>query len=62
MKKLTSVLMLSTFTLALGLFAVGCSSSKKDEVVTETPAMTEQAPVAQSDSLDLGASSAGRAH
>lgn len=69
MKKLTSVISLASLTLAVGVFS-GCSSSPKaEETMLESEAPLASAPIEESleqpeqiDSLNLGASSAGRAH
>lgn len=65
MKKSTTVLTLATLALAAGLFAVGCSSSPKAEsapesILSSDPMVPQQEEAI--DSLNLGASSAGRAH
>lgn len=70
MKKLTQYGIYAALTLGFGMLA-GCSSSPKTEEVETPIAYSESAynePVVQdqtvstNDSLNLGASSAGRAH
>ena len=57
MKNWTVVVLVSTFVLALTAFS-GCSHSKPAPEAVEAPSATTSAPA---DSLNLGASSAGRA-
>jgi predicted component of type VI protein secretion system len=71
MKKTTSFGIYAILFLALGAFGVGCSSSKKVEDSEAPITMSEESEIdlyadsdssLPSDSLNLGASSAGRAH